>query len=89
MITGELDYSDAFGLSYDGSNDTAGIPRLLYPETANFVWVIFLIFIPILLSNMLVRQYLHFPPYNILACLFLQDWLGSRGCNRNTEEYNS
>ena len=55
MITGELDYSSAFGLSYDITNDTS-METIAYPETANFVWVIFLVFIPILLSNMLVSM---------------------------------
>ena len=55
MITGELDYSGVFGLSYKASNDTL-MENILYPETANFVWVIFLVFIPILLSNMLVSE---------------------------------
>lgn len=54
MITGELDYSDVFGLSYDAINDTMleeDIRNIQYPGTAKFVWVIFLVFIPILLSN--------------------------------------
>ena len=55
MITGELDYSDQFGLSYDATNDTI-VGNIMYPQTANFVWVIFLVFIPILLSNMLVSE---------------------------------
>lgn len=60
MITGELDYSDIFGLSYD-VNDTFDmegdeIQAIQYPETAQFVWVIFLVLIPILLSNMLVSE---------------------------------
>ena len=57
MVTGELDYSSAFGLSYDASNDTEDDVRsYLYPETVNFVWIVFLILIPILLSNMLVSE---------------------------------
>lgn len=63
MITGGLDYSSIFNLSYDTINNTItstsieednqAIP---YPGAANFVWVIFLVLIPILLSNMLVSN---------------------------------
>ena len=62
MIIGEVDYSDVFGLSYDVTNATNNITVeeengiLSYLKTANFVWVVFLVFIPILLSNMLVSQ---------------------------------
>ena len=62
MITGELDYGSIFGLSYDAINATTAeeenIRNIPYPETANLVWVIFLVFVPILLSNMLVWWYL-------------------------------
>lgn len=56
MVTGDLGYQDAFGLSYDvvGSNVPQITSSILYPETANFVWVVFLVLIPILLTNMLV-----------------------------------
>ena len=62
MVTGELDYSGVFGLSYDALTATIALNgttedanrNIVYPETANFVWVIFLVLIPILLSNMLV-----------------------------------
>ena len=57
MITGELEYSSVFGLSYKDTNDTIfsdDDPRIPYPNTAHLVWVLVLIFIPILLSNMLV-----------------------------------
>lgn len=61
MITGELEYTDIFGLSYDVVNDTftdsdEATDNIPYPQTAQFVWVIFLIVIPILLSNMLVGR---------------------------------
>ncbi len=57
MVTGELDYSDVFGLSYETNNETIVDDNIItYPGTANFVWVIFLVFIPILLSNMLVSE---------------------------------
>ena len=53
MVTGELDYQDVFTLSYD-ANDTSLFSRNLPEQTANFVWVIFVILVPILLTNMLV-----------------------------------
>lgn len=61
MITGALNYFSVFGLSYEATNvtiidDNVTVPSLLYPNTANFVWILFLIFIPILLSNMLVSN---------------------------------
>jgi hypothetical protein len=58
MITGTLEYGDIFGLSSGAVNDTImeeeSVRNIPYPGAANFVWVIFLIFVPILLSNMLV-----------------------------------
>ena len=65
MISGRLDYTDVFGLSYSVINDTNDTDNvevdeirnnILYPESARFVWVIVLVFIPILLSNMLVSE---------------------------------
>jgi hypothetical protein len=61
MITGELDYGDIFGLSYDAINDTMeeeSVRNIPYPGAANIVWIVFLILIPILLSNMLVSKVL-------------------------------
>ena len=60
MVTGELDYSNVFGLSYDMlPNDTMvdENTNISYPNTANFVWVLFIVLIPIVLSNMLVSLY--------------------------------
>lgn len=54
MLAGELDYSNIFGLTYEIANDTTVQNTVVYSETAYFVWVIFLILVPILLSNMLV-----------------------------------
>ncbi len=55
MVTGDLGYQDAFGLSYEAVGDDQEITsNILYPETANFIWVVFLVLIPILLTNMLV-----------------------------------
>ena len=59
MVTGELDYSSIFGLSYEVSNVStmeSNMRNIKYPEMASFVWIVFLILIPILLSNMLVSN---------------------------------
>ncbi len=83
MITGELDYSDVFGLSYDVINDTMmeeNMQNILYPETTNFVWLIFLVFIPILLSNMLVSENLSSYNNSIILWLTVTDWLSSWRC---------
>ncbi len=61
MISGELDYTDVFGLNYNATNNTNNtdnleIRNIQYPVTACIVWVFFLVFIPILLSNMLVSE---------------------------------
>ena len=60
MVTGELGFEDIFGLSYDAlttDGDIVGVSRrpLLNSGVAYFMWIIFLVFMPILLSNMLVK----------------------------------
>lgn len=56
MVSGELDYQDAFGFSYDVVDDSAPARvNRVYPKTALFVWVLFVFLIPVLLNNMLVR----------------------------------
>ena len=57
MVTGELDYSDMFGLSYEVLPNGTMVDEntnILYPNTANLVWVLFILLVPIVLSNMLV-----------------------------------
>ena len=61
MVTGELDYQDVFSLSYElNANDSdvyvQQFPYSIPEHTANFVWVVFLVFVPILLTNMLVSS---------------------------------
>ena len=63
MVTGELGFEDIFSLSYDikdplTTNDAApginnGPP--VSAGVAYFLWILFLVFMPILLSNMLVN----------------------------------
>ena len=65
MVTGELGFEDIFALSYDVedplSTDSSivGISRrpLLSSGVAYFMWIVFLVFMPILLSNMLVKNF--------------------------------
>ena len=55
MVTGEIDFQDTFSLSFAANDEVTS--RNLYDRTmAYFVWIIFLIVIPIILSNMLVRN---------------------------------
>lgn len=53
MVSGELDYQDVFGFSYD-TNDQEINRNIPFPKTALFVWVLFVVLTPILLNNMLV-----------------------------------
>ena len=55
MMTGEMDYESIFRRSSEGSEDS--IPGLPFPIISYMMWIIFLIMIPILLSNMLVSYY--------------------------------
>ena len=50
MVTGELDFGSIFGLDAPAS-DYVPIP---FHEVSFFMWIIFLILIPIILNNMLV-----------------------------------
>ena len=64
MVTGELDYQDVFGLSYSVADSNVVTFEESIPEhTANFIWVIFLISVPIILTNMLVSSYCFQPLY--------------------------
>ena len=55
MVAGELDYIGAFGFSYAiVDNDVPGVNRP-YQNTSLVVWVPFVILIPLVLNNMLVR----------------------------------
>ena len=65
MVTGELGFEDIFALSYGvedplaTDDDIVGVSRrsLLSSRVAYFIWIIFLVFMPILLSNMLVMNF--------------------------------
>ena len=54
MVTGELDFHNTFGFSFDFSDE---VTHEIYDRRmAYFIWVIFLILVPILLSNTLVSM---------------------------------
>ena len=86
-VAGELEYQDIFGISYEpqeSASDTLYSNRnIAFPSTANFVWILFLIIIPILLSNMLVSKQL-ISVFLYIYTLLLKDWSGSWGCKRDT-----
>ena len=52
MITGDYGYQDIFGLSF--SPEFTRDYELYDRNMANFIWILFIVLIPILLSNMLV-----------------------------------
>ena len=52
MITGDFGYQESFGLSF--SPEFTRDHELYDRNMANFIWILFVVLIPILLSNMLV-----------------------------------
>jgi len=51
MTTGELDFDDIF---FNSQDDAEAGNDLFYPVIAYFLWIVFIIVMPILLSNLLV-----------------------------------
>ena len=51
MATGELEYDSIFGHSNESSSMLTS-----FPEVAYILWIVFLIVMPILLTNLLVRE---------------------------------
>ena len=56
MVTGELDFEAIFGFDVPAS-DYVPIP---FHEVTFFIWIIFIILIPIILNNMLVSTFLYY-----------------------------
>ena len=52
MVTGEIDFQDTFSFSF--APDETSRCSLYDHGIAYFIWILFLVIIPILLSNMLV-----------------------------------
>ena len=54
MTIGEFDFDTIF---FNSQEDAEAGNDLFYPEIAYFLWIVFIILMPILLSNMLVILY--------------------------------
>ena len=69
MVTGELGFEEIFTLSYDVEDPDGAVLGSRRPQlstgVAYFMWIIFLVFMPILLSNMLVKNFSYKP---LCAC---------------------
>ncbi len=52
MTTGELDYDTIFHLDPSGGSD--GADKIRFPPISIILWIIFIILMPIILTNMLV-----------------------------------
>ena len=52
MTIGEFDFESTFGQTNDSRNMVAS-----FPEAAYLLWIIFLIVMPILVTNLLVRKW--------------------------------
>ena len=52
MTTGELDYDTIFRLDPSGGSD--GADEIRFPPISVILWIIFIILMPIILTNMLV-----------------------------------
>jgi len=61
MTTGELDYSDIFRFGDDDG-------EVHYDFMTNFLWVLFIILMPILFANLLVSEFPAF--FNLLIYLY-------------------
>ena len=66
-ITGEIDFQDTLNFSYNADKATAH--NLYDHRMAYFVWIIFLVVIPILLSNMLVSNITRYNHYRAIKLI--------------------
>ena len=58
MVTGELEFDAIFKQTPGGVLTAGDAPgQVPFPEVSYMLWIIFLILMPILLSNLLVRMY--------------------------------
>ena len=55
MVTGDLNFQDTFSFSFDFNYDQSH--ELYDRNMAYFIWVLFIVLIPILLSNTLVSKF--------------------------------
>ena len=80
MTTGELDYEGIFRLDSGGGADD--VPEIPFREISIILWILFLIMMPILLSNLLVSTEVmsselvsSFGPFG--DCIYI-DWSSNR-----------
>ena len=52
MTTGEFDYSGIFRLAPTGTHET--FEEIPFPPASSILWIVFIILMPILLTNLLV-----------------------------------
>ena len=55
MTTGEFDYSGIFRLAPTGTHDT--FEEIPFPPVSYILWIVFIILMPILLTNLLVSTF--------------------------------
>ncbi len=55
MTTGELDYDGIFRLDPSGGSD--GEQEIAFPPVSFILWILFIVIMPVILTNMLVRTY--------------------------------
>lgn len=71
MTTGDFDFDSLFRLSPNGENE--GVNDIPFPAISVILWMIFIILMPILLTNMLVNTKDHY-----CFCLFITAWVSSK-----------
>ena len=53
MTTGELDFD---GIFFNSQEDAEEGNNLFYPHIAYFLWIVFIVLMPIVLTNLLVKK---------------------------------
>ena len=60
MTTGEFEFDNIFQQTPGGADDIGSIPGPIpFPQVSYILWIIFLILMPILLTNLLVSFYIY------------------------------
>ena len=57
MTTGEFDFD---GIFFNSQEDAEEGQDLFYPEVAYILWIVFIILMPVILTNLLVRMLMYF-----------------------------
>ena len=70
MSIGEFDYDTTFGHSNDSSSLLTS-----FPEVAYILWIIFLVVMPILLTNQLVRESMYIRQRSFFIRFFIINYL--------------